>query len=123
MCHADAAEEVLSIVRRVTFTGDVVTGAAAAGARGTTALGHEPWQHAVKGQPVVVTLVDQRDEVSHRKGGFVLEQFQFDVALVGFEQDAGKVVGLGFLRADFTLYGPKLLILGKTCHASLAHGR
>jgi len=49
---------------------------------------------------VVVALLDETDEVRNGVGGFVLEQFEDDVAFFRGEFDAGQVVGLRFLFAN-----------------------
>src|SRR4030095_4552767 len=78
---------------------DLVTGPARAVALGIATLHHEAGLDPVKGEAVVEALLGQGDEVLHRLGGVVREEFDLDDAAL-FHLDLGNLfhASRSFLR-------------------------
>ena len=68
-------------------------GAAVSAAGGVSRLDDEITDHPVKGQPVVIALVGQGDEVFHRHGGLVGIQHRPELAVFGGENGNGVPLG------------------------------
>ena len=88
ICHREDARSIVSAVRHALVT-KAIAGAPRAGAFGTSPLDHEIRNDAVEAQVVVKTLFRERDDVRHRVGRIVLEQFDGDVAALCLDLDLG----------------------------------
>ena len=70
------------------FVAKFVSRAARAGSGGIAALNHEVCNHAMEGNAVVIATLSEVDEVGHGHRGLGGEKGRFDVALVGFHENA-----------------------------------
>src|SRR5207249_8586474 len=64
---------------RMDFVGKGVTGTSAAGACGIAALNHEAVDDAMEDDAVVKILFRQLDEIRHRVGGLLIEEFDGEI--------------------------------------------
>src|SRR5574341_455856 len=62
-----------------------------AGAGRVAALGHETFKHAVKGDPIEISLARQEDKAIHRNGGFIGIELDDELAAFG-HFDGGSVL-------------------------------
>lgn len=83
---------------RRAFVFETVTRTAAAGAGGVAALDHKVGDDAVEFEPVVVTALGEVEEVGDGDGGLRGVEDAFDVAFVGFDDDADVFHGIFTLR-------------------------
>ena len=85
----------------------VVAGAAGAGAFGAAGLDHEVFDDAVEREAVVEAVVGELLEVGDGLGGFVVVEFEADVAVLGF--DGGGFHGWSWSVSVVRCIGCKLL--------------
>jgi hypothetical protein len=93
--------------RGIEFVREFVARAAAAATRRVAALGHETGDHPVEERPVIELLAGKKDEVVDCVRGFIGEQLEHDISLVGVQCCLVLLVGVdadgGRLRPLFGL--------------------